>query len=135
MDRITWIFGQKLHSIEELFAFEKQYKIKFPDEYKEIVTANDGASPVPQNFLVAGTERVFNYLVKVSDLQTMFVNICREYSCGKKLVPFADDPAGNYICFDYSDNKTSPTVVFFELDRGQCFKIAEDFTEFINSLT
>jgi len=135
MDRVTWISGEKLQSIEELLAFEDQYKVKFPDKYKEIVTANDGASPVPQNFHVADTERVFNYLVKVSDLQTMFANICREYSSAKILVPFADDPAGNFICFDFTDDKTSPKVVFFELDRGQCLKIADNFTAFLNSLT
>ncbi|MBP1905449.1 hypothetical protein J2Z32_002079 [Paenibacillus turicensis] len=30
------------------------------------------------------------------------------------VIPFAFDPAGNLICFDYKNNEGSPVVVFWE---------------------
>lgn len=36
----------------------------------------------------------------------------------KKLVPFAFDPAGNLICFDYKNDKNNPVVVFWEHENA-----------------
>ncbi|PGZ06488.1 1,3-beta-glucan synthase regulator, partial [Bacillus cereus] len=71
--------------------------------------------------------------------------------------PFAFDPAGNLICFDYKNHKEDPIVVFWEHEgawekealmasegikeeeaeeraRENVFYIANDFTEFLNKL-
>lgn len=74
-----------------------------------------------------------------------------------ELVPFAFDPAGNLICFDYKNDKNNPVVVFWEHEnagekemllreeglteeqveeraRENVFYIADTFTDFLNKL-
>lgn len=75
----------------------------------------------------------------------------------KKIVPFAFDPAGNLICFDYKNDENNPVVVFWEhenagekemlmrkegltesqveeLARENVFYIAAKFTDFLSEL-
>lgn len=74
-----------------------------------------------------------------------------------KIIPFAFDPAGNLICFDYKDHEEDPIVVFWEHEnaaekemlireeglteeqaeeraRENVFYVAGSFTEFLNKL-
>ena len=134
MNNITWLYGKKLENLDILLSLEKKYNFSFPSEYKDIVLLNDGATPIPQNFTAAGEEKVFNYLAKVADIETIFTNICREYNSKQILVPFADDPAGNLICFDFTMDKVHPTVVFFVLDSGKCINIANSFFDLLKSI-
>ncbi|MBR7119349.1 MAG: SMI1/KNR4 family protein [Lentisphaeria bacterium] len=134
MNNITWLYGKKLENLDILLSLEKKYNFSFPSEYKDIVLLNDGATPIPQNFTVAGKEKVFNYLAKVADIETIFANICREYNSKQILVPFADDPAGNLICFDYTEDKTIPHVTFLNTDDGEIIEIAKTFNDFLQIL-
>ncbi|MFD1425200.1 SMI1/KNR4 family protein [Laceyella tengchongensis] len=54
-----------------------------------------------------------------------------------ELVPFADDPAGNFICFDYRTLVAGePIVVFFyhKRDKDNIKKIADSFSQFLEML-
>ena len=78
-------------------------------------------------------------------------------SLPKGLVPFAVDPAGNLICFDYKNHEYNPIVVFWEHEnaaekemlmqeedlteeqaeeraRENVFYVAATFTEFLDML-
>lgn len=41
----------------------------------------------------------------------------RQYVLNKKLIPFADDPFGNAIWFDYSQGDVDPSIVYYDTDR------------------
>ena len=55
-------------------------------------------------------------------------------------MPFARDAGGNYICFDYRDNASSPRIVFWEHEKAflstddSVVKISDSFSHFMNSL-
>nr|WP_278280901.1 SMI1/KNR4 family protein [Clostridium sp. DSM 8431] len=44
----------------------------------------------------------------------------------KNVVPFAIDPAGNNICFDYKDNSAEPKVVYLDLDEQVSLLIVDN---------
>ncbi|MOA62389.1 SMI1 / KNR4 family protein [compost metagenome] len=73
------------------------------------------------------------------------------------MIPFAFDPAGNLICFDYKEREENPVIVFWEHEgapeksvlvnnegmdeeqaeetaRKNIFYIADSFTEFLKKL-
>ena len=135
MSKLQWLYGKKLQNSDAITEFEKELNIQFPPEYKKIVSQYDGGTPVPQFFSTAdNTEKVFNYLIKASQIQEMFRSLCREFNSDLLLVPFADDPAGNFICFDFTTNKSNPQVVFFDLDVGQSAVVTSDFNAFLNEI-
>lgn len=54
----------------------------------------------------------------------------------QKLVPFARDPFGNLLCFDYRYNENNPKVVFFEneSEKPTIIPVCNSFTDLINRL-
>ncbi len=136
MAELQWLYGKKLQNLNDITEFEKESNIQFPPEYKKIISQNDGATPIPQLFSVADkSEKVFNYLIKSSLVQTMFFDLCREYNPDHLLlVPFADDPAGNFICFDFTTDRNNPQVVFFDLDERKGTTVAPDFNSFLEEI-
>lgn len=130
---ITWKYGKPLKDTSELTSVEKALNIVFPKEYKELVTQNNGGSPDKQAFKINGSEKVFNYLIKVKQIQSYTDSIRREYDADKNIIPFADDPSGNFICFDFT-SKTSPKIVYFETDLAKALHVASNFNAFLKML-
>ncbi len=52
----------------------------------------------------------------------------------KGIIPFATDPFGNKICFDFRNDKHSPTIVLYDSDEQAIEYICSTFTNLINSL-
>ena len=48
-----------------------------------------------------------------------------------KLIPFASDPSGNYICIDVNNNDS---VVFWNHEINNTEYIAKNFSAFLNKL-
>ena len=50
----------------------------------------------------------------------------------KKIIPFAFDPSGNLICFDYKAHEDSPIIVFWEHENAvekEVLMLEEGLTE------
>lgn len=96
--------------------FEDRFGVKFPNDYIECIKCNNGALPEPCFFKVKGKERIFGELLSFETNSRG--NIYNTYNrikeaLPKKVIPFATDPSGNFICFDYINSETSPKVVFW----------------------
>ncbi|HHB2075694.1 TPA: SMI1/KNR4 family protein, partial [Bacillus cereus] len=119
MHNIVWVgvSNEKVtdHEIEQV---EKYFNIKLPNDFIECVKKYDGGYPRPKIFDVPGQdENVFN------DLLTFHIedeySIVKNYEDIKEelldnIYPFANDPFGNFLCFDYRNNSALPTIVFWD---------------------
>ncbi|EJV81090.1 MULTISPECIES: SMI1/KNR4 family protein [Bacillus cereus group] len=143
MNNITWSFMSKTPiTDEEIQKVEQYFNIKLPNDFAECVKKYDGGYPHPKVFDVPGQdENVF------SDLLTLHIedrySIVQNYEGIKdrlvdKVYPFASDPFGNLLCFDYRNNLEAPTVVFWEHEEEEMEKaiypVCSSFTELLNSL-
>ncbi|MBJ7994131.1 SMI1/KNR4 family protein [Bacillus mycoides] len=143
MNNITWSFMSKTPiTDEEIQKVEQYFNIKLPNDFAECVKKYDGGYPHPKVFDVPGQdENVF------SDLLTLHIedrySIVQNYEGIKdrlvdKVYPFAIDPFGNLLCFDYRNNLEAPTVVFWEHEEEEMEKaiypVCSSFTELLNSL-
>lgn len=120
--------------------FEKKCGYKYPDSFRKIALQFDGGMPEYSTFdTPTTTERVFDSLIPFAedeDTETVWSYI--DANAQKWLiegldwqyVPFADDPFGDFICFD----RTNDHVVFFDHETWQIEEIADSFTAFIDSL-
>lgn len=113
---LKWISENDIVKKATIEEAESIFGVKFPDDYTEIVIKNDGGYPKPNRFNLNGNEEVFNNLLCFAeDDYSNIVNTYNEIKdrLTEKVIPFAEDPFGNMICFDYRNNN-QPVVVFWE---------------------
>lgn len=70
-----------------------------------------------QKYLKLREEKSFGTLLTYDmDDDENIIEVFNDYNgtLPSALVPFAFDPAGNLICFDYKNHKEDPIVVFWE---------------------
>ena len=161
MNNINWKYQDG--EVDSFFInnVEKTIGLEFPSDYKECVKINQGGSPTLYLFEVNGVERVFGSLLKINNpnSSTDILNVYESYkdTLPKGVVPFGNDPAGNFICFDYKNNALQPIVVFWDHEnaaekemlmekeglteeqaeeraRENVFYVAATFTEFLDKL-
>ncbi|OOZ84311.1 SMI1/KNR4 family protein [Bacillus cereus] len=143
MNNITWSFMSKTPvTNEEIQAVEQYLNIKLPNDFVACVKKYDGGYPNPKVFDVPGQdENVF------SDLLTLHIedkySIVQNYNSVKdrlvaKVYPFARDPFGNLLCFDYRNSTESPIVVFWDHEEENIeeaiYPVCSTFTELLASL-
>ncbi|MGG2093520.1 SMI1/KNR4 family protein [Bacillus sp. S13(2024)] len=160
MSKVQWRSPDEPITREDVKNVEQELGINFPLDYIECVMKNNGAHVSPEVFEVEGKRKVFGTLLTYDmDDDENIIEVFNDYkdTLPAELVPFAFDPAGNLICFDYKNDKNNPIVVFWEHEgawekealmesegitaeeaeevaRENVFYVASNFTEFLNKL-
>jgi cell wall assembly regulator SMI1 len=138
MVNIEWIASKGELHYEAIKTVEKQWGIKFPDDFVECVLKNDGASPEPSAFNFEGKRGAsFGFLLSFrpdNEIYILDVYNRIKKALPKSVFPFADDPAGNFICFDYRQDPTGPKVVFWDHEWDKVIPVCDRFTDLINKL-
>lgn len=141
-------YGNGFISRELFESTLKELNIVPPKGYWEIVSTNDGGSPITSLFEVIDiddNEMLVHTLGRfLSFISTGYDNILELHKDPPEffpegLVAFAEDGGGNLICFDYREGKDNPNppVVYWnhEADIGKDVSfIAKDFETFIGML-
>jgi len=160
MNTIDWQFADEPVSKNYVEKIGIELGFNFPKDYIHCAAENNGANAEPELFLVGNKEKVFGTLLSFDNESDEFiVDVYNRYNktLPNKVVPFAFDPAGNLICFDYKGHKDNPVIVFWEHDnawekemlmneekitkeqaeelaRENIFYVAATFTEFLDKL-
>jgi len=162
MSKVQWRSPDEPIIREDVKNVEQELNINFPLDYIECVMKNNGAHVSPEVFEVEGKRKVFGTLLTYDmddDDDENIIEVFNDYNgtLPSALVPFAFDPAGNLICFDYKNHKEDPIVVFWEhegaweketlmesegitaeeaekIARENVFYVANTFTEFLSKL-
>jgi|SRR5690625_15172 len=160
MSKLKWEFADDKVSEKYVSEIGFQFGVNFPFDYIKCASINNGANVEPDLFNVEGKDRVFGTLLSYD--KESVENIVDTYidykdSLPEKIIPFAFDPAGNLICFDYKNSDTDPIVVFWEHEgaaeksvlinnegmteeaaerkaRENIYYVADSFTDFLNQL-
>jgi hypothetical protein len=119
-NNLRWICENDHVELATISNVETAFGVKFPKDYVEIIMKNDGGYPKPNRFNLNGNEEVFNNLLSFDEEDSS--NMIATYNDVKdrlveKVIPFAEDPFGNLICFDYRTN-SQPTIVFWEHEKA-----------------
>ena len=125
----------------ELVNAETVLGVQFPDDYKAIVMQNQGKSPSPACFKINPKRvGVFSSLLHFceSGPESSYVlwnyNTLREF-LPEKIIPFADTPGGDFICFDFREDSVKVVYASHEKSGEQAITpLADTFSGFIDSL-
>ncbi|MCK8823441.1 SMI1/KNR4 family protein [Fuchsiella alkaliacetigena] len=139
-EKIEWMFDKGSVSEEIIKTVEEKFGVIFPANYKEIVKENNGAQPVPDVYDFEGRkEAVMNSLLHFNlEEQGNIIDVYEKMKdrLPELVYPFANDPFGNLICFDYRNNSKNPEVVFWnhEETEGAISHICDSFNELLFKL-
>jgi hypothetical protein len=121
INNLKWILTKKAISSEEIASVEGEFGITFPQDYIECVREKNGGQPVPDTFeFVGNSGAVMNSLIPINlDEQRNVVNVYEKLKSRlpHSVYPFADDPFGNYLCFDYSKGEV-PVIIFWDHEKA-----------------
>ena len=128
---LRWICENESVETTTISKVEDIFGIEFPRDYVECIIKNNGGYPKPNRFNLNGNEEVFNNFLSFDEEDSS--NIINAYNDVKdrlieKVIPFAEDPFGNLLCFDYRNNE-QPTIVFWEHEKA--FNNKENAISFI----
>jgi cell wall assembly regulator SMI1 len=140
--KITWERGEKLEE-QIIEKTEKKIGFRLPLDFLAIVKEHDGGRPVQMYFDYGRRKRaMFGELLSFNPEKRF--NVIRAYESlhdddeeielPKEIVPFALDPAGNLLCFDYRE-KNRPSVVFVDHEEmDEIHFICHTFTDLLSKL-
>ncbi|MBX6314974.1 MAG: SMI1/KNR4 family protein [Isosphaeraceae bacterium] len=146
-NEVQWRWAGPPIDRDVIARVEESWGISFPEDYVACALVNHGGRPKPKCFDFPGhPEAVFSHLLGYIDATSKNENlsITQMYDAVKdrlpdRIFPFAADPFGNLICFDYRGPKRhSPTVVFWnhEVDdpKQMITPICKTFTDLLEKL-
>jgi hypothetical protein len=127
-----WQDVDKIADKASIGTVERMLDVVFPHLYLETIKKFNAGSPVNNVFDTEKTsERVFSNLLSFNlDKDTSILTIWEDNKerMPNGIIPFATDPGGNYICFDYRST-TEPSVVFWNHEENFVIN-AEDELEY-----
>lgn len=137
MTKLDWKFVNDNVSIEDINNIENALCIKLPKDYIECVMSNNAGYPDKFNFDIDEEKgKVFEYLLSISkndEDNILDVYLKCKNDLPNRVIPFARDGFGNYICFKYTTIDKSE-VVFYNHENQEIYFVSNSFLEFINKL-
>jgi hypothetical protein len=129
------------HPVEprELELLEQQWGVQLPEDYKRLVGACQGMTPLPCGFKVEGGTDAFCALLTVrvyENLEPYCVHeVLRDWApqLPKGLYPFATTSGGEHLFFDYRSSPTSPKVVHVSVE-ATLTPVADSFQALLENL-
>lgn len=138
MSGLMWKIVRPLTDDSLIKKLEKTIGFRLPADFVECVRKNNAGYPSLKSFETqSGVEHVFNNLLTLDDKKE--VNVFNTYeavlgvSGNKALLPIAEDPFGNYICFDFSAQPAH--VVYWSHETKASETIADSFASLLAQLT
>ncbi|WHX47199.1 SMI1/KNR4 family protein [Paenibacillus woosongensis] len=139
MRRVEWLESDGPASEEQIQKVEKYLGVEFPKDYKECVTQFNGGYPEPDLFDInEEKDAIFSCLLSHTNDEASILEVYDLSSnvLPAEIIPFARDPFGNLICFDYR-GKRIPTIIFFdheEVGDKAIYQICSTFSELLERL-
>jgi len=159
MNEVHWVPMTRKFDFELIKKNETALEIKLPNAYFNFLQACNGSTPSTADDLnlvgvhchtrLGGlSEFIFPYetyiepddiniIAEIEEAQYFLdgepMEITRKIN-SIQLFPICSCN-GNLICFDFSQDKNNPAVVFADIEDGSLFPIAEDFRQYLSMLT
>lgn len=130
---MEWKYVKKIKDMNNISKFEEIYNFSLPNKYRKLIIKLNGGRPNKKLFkCINGTEHViksflsFNY----EDRDNIFkVNEWVKNQLLKDYIIFANDPGGNFICFNKSGE-----IFYWQHENTSLLKIANNIEDFLQNL-
>lgn len=106
---IHWDYKIQLKNEEIFEKIESDNGIKIPEELRSFIIANNGACPTPNCVDINGEERVYDATLSFNEEEedATTVRFAMNIVANPDYIPFAQDPFGNYYCYEWKQRTVS----------------------------
>ena len=136
MTNIQWKYVKKIIDETSIARFETKHSISLPSEYKESLPLFNGGRPNLSCILTEDKkERVFKAFLSFNETDKENIFAAQEWlksQIPSYLIAFANDPAGNYFCFDYS-SPDNIKIVYWEHENQNIVKVCDHFSNLLDN--
>lgn len=136
MKEIVWKLSNKLNDRTQIVKLEEVIGKSLPPDYVNCVSENNRGRPSRHAFETPKGVRVFNNLLSLHEDENENIFKIYQYISEETeradILPFARDPFGNYICFDFSKDPAS--IVFWDHEVRTIEAVCKSFTDLVNML-
>ncbi|MER2107075.1 MAG: SMI1/KNR4 family protein [Solibacillus sp.] len=134
---MKWILKKQLTDEKTIEKFEQQYNVKFPLQFKVLVTNNNAARPEPYIIDAEKTKEIPAKALLSFDEHHKPEDIWSSYEAIKgrlpvNIIPFMSDEGGNYFCLDLDPLEEVKAIVYWSHEGNQVEKVADNLEEFIS---
>lgn len=133
---LTWEFSKRPLSNSEIVRVERLIGYKLPLEYKDIMKEHHGARPSKKRFNSRVREGMMikTFLPITEEYKVNLISVKEWIKAPAIMVPFANTPDGDYICFDYFSPENSPAIVVWNHEKREKEFVCLSFTTFLKDL-
>lgn len=123
----------------EIALLEQEWSVEFPEEYKKLVSTNQGMTPTPCVFACGKVKDVLGVLLTIiTDPSKKPYAIRDSYRIlqphiPSRIYPFAMTPGSEHLCFDYRTSPDEPRIVLVTVEMD-IYPVADGFDAFLASL-
>jgi len=140
MKKIEWKYVKARPSRSDIRRVEASLGVSLPEDYLKCVKRHNGGRPQPCAFDAPGRKSaVFQHLLRIDpDAEngvTATLDALKDH-IPAGYVPFAADPFGNYLCFEYPASG-EPQIVFWDHESegsDSLLPVSPSFSTFLDSL-
>lgn len=135
-------------TLEDIRRLEQEFGVEYPQSYVDCVLAHNGAYPEPDVIVVPGDRQtIVQGLAEVNAETEHRTSVLEIHNDLRRFLPtgviiFAQEPGGNYFCFDFRNVNGEPPVVFWDHERideqnpdAAILPVCGSFTEFLEMIT
>ncbi len=130
--------------IDDLAELEKEYKFRFPNDFKSFYLQYNGGKPKRREVCLQdgnwkSSTRFHSFYTIKSELANKLKDIYEDWWI-KGLIPFGYDEGGEDFCFSTRDSDYGCIYYFMsdclddEAPENALIKVSESFTQFINDM-
>ncbi|MFJ8234190.1 SMI1/KNR4 family protein [Ureibacillus sp. NPDC094379] len=133
---MEWILKKELNDQQKISAFEQQYQLKFPQQFKELVMQHHAARPEPYIIDAEITKEIPAKALLSFDENHKPEDIWSSYEAIKdrlpvNIIPFMSDEGGNYFCFDFDPLEEEANIVYWTHENNNIQFVAQNLQQFI----
>lgn len=134
---MEWILNKELQDHQKVEAFEKQYNITFPKDFKKLVQQHHASRPEPYIVDAEETKEIpaksllsFNDSDRPEDIWSSYEAVKERLPVN--VIPFMSDEGGNYFCFDLDPLENEAPIVYWSHENSKVEHVADNLEQFIN---
>ena len=131
-DGIDMKWNYKIDLLDDavFHEIEKQRGIQIPENLISLVKEGNAATPEKYKFMIVQTEKVVGAILSFNKGDSDSVFTALDIIEDQRIVPFAIDPFGNYICLNLKNKE----VIFWNHETGDTFSTEKELEAFLKSL-
>ncbi|MDP1509333.1 SMI1/KNR4 family protein [Paenibacillus sp. SEL3] len=133
-----------------IMRVEENFEIKFPNDFINFISKNNGAIPITRFFEYKSNRYVVDRFLclldnpgehdkGMYDIKVVFSQLDERILSdgditGAELVPFAALFAGDFVCLDFSESKTDPVIcIWYNEESDEYDPVTEKIADNVNS--